>query len=659
MNYVIGTFWLLCLLLFFYLAGCAFSRQDRCGPFKILIGYLIYSFGVAIPGIVIQILNLEYTLFRNLMWFWISGLLIVSVLILYKKGGLKLPDTHTVRKFCTNYWALILIISGVLFLSALNYPAYWLGNRSDDGYYLSQIASYPVVEKPFEYNLATGLYTGHVINSYSLNTHELEASVFFQTLGIPIGLFARIFLAAEGLTIFACCIYALSYEIIVTKSRNYKYESVIQFIPGLLFLFTANFVYLSNMGILDIQDSWQTSTAMYFGSSVVRTSGFFLLLVPFIDRFNLNLNVIFKVIAISLVLISKSTIAVPLIFVTAVSYILVYLLYYKNCNKYLLILLVICLILAGALLPYVVDLNQFGFDDIRSIESSSASFLRNNIKSIIPWITLIGVFSGMKSKRYHILVLDGLLALFLFLPGLKTYGCILSFFAFVMGRVISSFTYFHVCLMLSFVVNIICRSHINKKNIALSGFCFTALLAVINMQSFLKYGGNAEISQGSGLVPTTLQNALTVLSKNPYFMPTSTVDLGDALNRLQSKRGKIAVLTETYYQSDGVADLKYILTRSTAPSVVFPAANIRFPSDIDPIYGTYTAEQQKIFESFLVNNDQASTSAFGELLNTYCIDAVILQDGSIYNANMNQLGFSLYETITDDNGNPAYYLYAR
>lgn len=659
MNYLIGITWLICLFLFFYTVGCAFSKQNRCGPFKILTGYIVYSLGVAIPGIAVQILNLDYILFRNLMWGWIVFLSIVSTFMVLRRRVFSSITKAGIVEFIKKYWALSLIIIGVLFLTAINYQAFWLGNRSDDGFYLSRIAGYPVVKNPFEHDLATGLYTGHVINSYSLNTHDLESSVFFQFLGIPIGLFARVFLAAESVIIFAFCIYGLAYEIICKDKKAEKYKYIIQFVPGILFLFTSNFVFLANSGILDIQDSWQTSTAMYFGSSIVRTSGFFLLLLPFIKEFKLDWRIVLEVMGISLVLISKSTIAVPLIFVTVISYLLLWLIYNRQVNKFILIIFIIALATCGILLTNFLSFESYGFDSISTLESNTSHFLNNLLHSIVPWICFAGVLSGVLTRKFKILLLQVLIFAFLFIPALRTYACALSFYTFVIGRVISAYVYFLISTLLSLILCYFCRCRIRPGILSTTGFILTGLLAGMNVVSYMKYGGDAGIVQGSSMVPTTVQNSLEVLKKNPEFMPSSTVDLASALNELQKSKGKLAVLTETYYISDGVSDLKHILTRSLAPDVIFPAANTRFITDDDPVYGSYSVEQQAVFEKFLLQNDEASTQSLKELLDTYQIDAIVLRDGEVYNSNLNQIGFSLYKTINDDDGHPAYFLYAR
>ncbi len=656
MSYVIGSIWLFCLLLLFFIVGSTFSNIDRCGPSKILVGYLIYSFGIALFGIYIQIFNLEYKLFKCIMCIWIATLFVVSIIFLFKR---KRSDNWRLKIFIKNYWALILIVCGVLFLSILNYPAFWLGNHLDDGFYLSKIASYPYVEKPFEHDLSTGLYTGHIINSYSFNTHELEAAVFLETLRIPIGIFTRVFLAAEGLIIFACCIYSLGIVIFRQSTVLKKYQSIIQFIPGILFLFSANYNFLANHGIMDIQDSWQTTTAMYFGSSIVKTSGFFLIFLPFLKDFKLNWKVTAQVIGISIVLVSKSTVAIPLIFVASISYLLIWGLFEPGKIKFLFFVLFICLGVLGLIIPELIQLENYGFDSYQFIALNIDTWLDKLIHSYIPWLCLPGLITGVVSKKIKLILLETVIFILLFIPGFRSYASILSFFAFVTGRVISAYVYFLTCTMISFIVYSLSQLRIRPSLLAITGTICSMFLAGINSKAFLSYGGSALIVPQGEIAPITYNRAFEVLRKNPNFIPIDVENLSKALNRLVLDKNKVTLLTETDYESDDVSNSLYVMTKSLAPNVIFPAANIRFNTTVDPIYGSYGAEQQAVFNEFLKTNDDLSTVAFKQILDSYQINAVLLRDSKTYDDAMHSLGFSLYETIYGDEGRPEYYLYVR
>lgn len=659
MNYLLGSIWLLCLFFLFFIVGSAFNQEMLCGPAKILVGYIVYSFGIALAGIIVQIFNLEYNLFRILMWTWIAVLVIISLILFCRKTGRGKLNGWSLIGFIKKYWALIAIIVTVIFLDVINYPALWLGNHLDDGFYLAKITSYPEVSKPFEYNVATGFYTGHVIDAYSLNTHELEASVYFQLLRIPIGIFARIFLAMENIGIFACCIYSFSTAIFSNQKSWIKYQNIIQFIPCVLFLFSANSTYLSTKGILDVQDSWQTTTAMYFGSSIVRTSGFFLLLFPFVKQFELNWRIFLEVALISVVLISKSTIALPIIFVASISYIVIWSWSEPKSVKFLIGIFLICIGLVGVLVPNFLHLDQFGFDSLETINSNIDIWLEKLLRSFVPYLCLPGTVAAIYAKKVRLIGLEGLIFVFLFLPGFRIYTAALSMYSFVIGRVISAFTYFLISTMIALIVYGLTLFRIRRSLLVGIGLLGSITLAGINLESFLECGGNPLALQGSEITSASLRKALAVLQMNPDLMPVVTQNFANALNKLGLERGKFAVLTETYYESNGVMNSQYVMTKCLAPNVIFPTANIRYYSGEDPIYGSYNAEKQAIFESFLTNNDENSTKAFGELLEAYNIDAVLLPNNSVYDVNMNQLGFSLYETIYSDDGQVANLLYAR
>ena len=662
MNWVTGCLWLAGLFVFFFAVGTAACRSDRGGPFRILTGYLIYSFGVAVAGITVQLLNLSWSLFRFLMWGWMAGLLAVSLYCIVHRNDNWKPAKESIRGFVKNYWALFLIIGVTVFLCIINYPAFWLGNRSDGGFYLSRMASYPYTPQPFEHDLSTGLYTGHTFDQYTINTHELEASVFLQFLNMPVGLFARVFLSAEGYILFACCIYTLAEDILRFVRKDGKFRSIIQFVPGILLLFTTNFVFMANNGILDLQDSWQTSTAMYFGSSIVRTCGFFLLLLPYIRNYCLNWKVVLQVMAVSLVLISKSTIALPLIIVCCIAYIYVWMMNQESVPKIFCLIVPIAMAGLGIFLQRTVHFSNPEFNSIQDLQNTSMQWLASLSHSIVPWVMAPGLVSGflLKNRRVlRLLLLELCLFILLFVPGFSAYFTVFSFYTFVTGRVITAFAYFFICTMISLTVTWLASVRLRKGILTAAGMACCMILAGINFYAFTAYGGDAGIIQGQAGKPITLAKALEVLKKNPDFMPVSTINLADALNRLAETDDHLAVLTETYYESDGVADLKHILTRPLAPTVIFPTANTRFPTDKDPVYGSYTVDQQQIFESFLVNNDEASTAAFGQLLDEYQIDAVLLRDHRTYDVNMNRLGFTVYESIYNDEGEPEYYLYTR
>ncbi|MGI6511047.1 MAG: hypothetical protein ACOX1W_01270 [Catenisphaera adipataccumulans] len=95
-----------------------------------------------------------------------------------------------------------------------------------------------------------------------------------------------------------------------------------QFAAAILFLFGFAESFLYNNHLLILQDSWQFNTAMFYGSSIVRTMSIFMIVLPFLDRDQLTVRDVLTVGAIAVVLISKSSIALPLIIIVSLAYLI-------------------------------------------------------------------------------------------------------------------------------------------------------------------------------------------------------------------------------------------------------------------------------------------------------------------------------------------------
>ena len=61
-------------------------------------------------------------------------------------------------------------------------------------------------------------------------------------------------------------------------------KSMIQFCSMVLLIFAFEYTTLARTGLLMVQDSWQFSSAMWYGSSIPRVMGLLWLIVPFINR---------------------------------------------------------------------------------------------------------------------------------------------------------------------------------------------------------------------------------------------------------------------------------------------------------------------------------------------------------------------------------------
>lgn len=85
---------------------------------------------------------------------------------------------------------------------------------------------------------------------------------------------------------------------------------------------THNENFISFYGVGYYLYSNQFINAAYYGSTMVRTMSFIFLITPFLSQDKIDIKMILCVMGISVVLLSKSIIALPLIFLIAFFYVL-------------------------------------------------------------------------------------------------------------------------------------------------------------------------------------------------------------------------------------------------------------------------------------------------------------------------------------------------
>ena len=312
-SYIVGIILLIFQTFFMYTLGSAILKNKKNASHRFVVGFLYYSFFIAIFGIIIQLLKMKY------MYFFILFILIYIISIFfiiyrYQKYNLKLFPKKIKIFIKENIFVLILsILLIAISLTYINY--YWEANFLDDGYYLVKAATMSISENPFELEPATGLKISNLF-TYALNTWELEASTYIKILNIDPSIYLRFVLALFNYFLLINVIVAFSKEVFKDKINKYIY----QFIPCILLLFSFSSYFLASNHIINAQDIWHFNSAMYYGSSIVKTMSIFIILLPLINIKKIDLNIILKLIMISVVLVSKSTVAIPIIFTTNISF---------------------------------------------------------------------------------------------------------------------------------------------------------------------------------------------------------------------------------------------------------------------------------------------------------------------------------------------------
>ena len=275
-DYLLCTLFYCVFTLLLIVFGNAINRKNKSISENLITGYLVYSFCVAIIGIPLQVLNVPWIVFGVCMGvLWIG----IGLYILYR------------RKYNN--------------LAICNY--------------ITKVATLPYSPIGGNYNYSVGtMNTG--FNSYIVNTWELEASVYVKVLGVMPTLFLRLFQSAFYYFLYLNLIKWVA-EIIIDKLNVKANVKMAQYVLGIVPLMCAYYIFLSDTGILVLRDGFHLNTGMFLGASFVKLFGcllFGVVLLQFDAKKNIVQSLVYCII-ISVVLISKSTIALPIIIVSGVA----------------------------------------------------------------------------------------------------------------------------------------------------------------------------------------------------------------------------------------------------------------------------------------------------------------------------------------------------
>lgn len=336
-----------------------------------------------------------------------------------------------------------------------------------------------------------------------------------------------------------------------------------QFIGIVIIIFSFSYTWMLNNNIHHLTDSWQNTTAMYYGSSIVRNMGIPLLLIPLIGNDKIRVKDICIYGIISLVLLSKSTITLPFSIITFISYLLVFCLKKKEVIPFFfisVIILSISIILGGNV----------------HIDSAFKNVLFNNFKSyLIIFIILVLILMTFMKKK----IINEILSIIIVINILVSISPVnnifykVSIYDFVACRYMTGLFVFMI--LISFIgmyiflySNVLFR--LNTNTISIINVCF-----ILTISCF-----GATTHKNCNLIDT--MKSAKIFMENPYFAPSSVIHLGKELEELSKKSNKqIVVMTN---EGIGISGQTYSLAvslRQFAPSVVSISALERYNSNND------------------------------------------------------------------------------
>lgn len=635
--YIKGILFIIGYIFFNYLIGTALLPKSKSAPKRFVVGYICFAAIIAIGGIPIQLLNLTWNMFFIYFLVITIFFIIFSIYRIYKKK-IKLFNGDFYG-FIKQYWFLFFLTIILVILAATNLDWYWLNNCLDDGYYLNRMATLPFINQPFAVTPGTGLL-GNVsfTNSYNYNVFELEASVYIYLLNILPTFFARFCLAFINYFLFACVSYCL-FEKINNVGKFDLDKNVLQYLTLYIIIFSFNYDLCKFYNLHQLQDGWQNASAMYYGSSIVRSMGIMMLITPFIDKNKLKIKDVFSFGIISLVLMSKSSIALPVIVISALSIICLNLLKNSKTRKVSLIFIAL----------------MIGFSFVLGDNQGMAQVYRNqffsNIKSIIILCSIILIcitlFLYGKSILLEVCGYIALLFGFTLLEPINNIFEKFSIFNFVACRFLTGIFIF-VIMLATFCIVVFVKKIMNTAKMKY----YVKNTLAVTLSIVLFFSG---LLLQSNFSFRNLNNRIVTFKNNKYFAPQSVIFLGDCLENLaKEKNEKLYAVMPEGIEVEGITYSLAISIRQFSPSTVSLSAYNRYPGTVEKEFQDYSADNQKVFDDFSVNKSRKNIRKFKEVLDKYPINCVITLND--FDNEMGNLGMKKYTGISYQN---SYYIYYR
>lgn len=629
-NYLLCSLFFCASIAYLFLLGLSLTKDIKNLSKNVIIGFIFYSFITSFFLIIIQLFKLQwvFALYVVILTIILLGIFICMSL---RRNKTLISKENIVALLKNNYFLFVIVF--ILFgIYLMQFDLIWINNHLDDGYYLTKIATLPYLENPFITNYSTGLLNlSETFDAYLLSSYETHASVYRFLLNVDPVIFCRFFLNVFNYFLAACTVSWFTIEL--NKNMSYKLsDKNIQYCSMVLLIFAIEYTFLSKTGLLDVQDSWQFNSAMWFGSSIPRVMGLLWLITPLINHKKIRLYDFFYVVACSFVLVACSSIALPIIVFAGVSYLIAFSLTSNQKNMQIFtIIVILIIILAGWVLP-----NDEGGNLI------VLTHMGQNIKSILflgsIGVTLLSffIFKNVYVKRIVILLLT---CFFLMLvPEINDFFEKVSIYSFVFARAQTCIIYTFIIfsfIMFIFIFNTLLRQKIKiLMGVSLGLLCGLCALSVVNV-----YGNPLYICK--------------IMINNPYLMPNSTITLSKQLQSVAEKyNSDINVLTPEWVFPNNHRHSLAIMIRTYAPNVNSISAIGRYGVTEGNEFSGFTNEDFSIYNSFCQTQSAETINDLKQLLNNYPINCLVFPDGK-FNDYMNEVGY-VFETKADN-----YYIYIK
>lgn len=629
-DYISGLLFLIWMIALSYLFGFSIRKEHNFST-NLITGYIGYSFIIGLGLMVIELFDVPWMF--ALIYFFLTIIFILFYIIYsIKKNKLKITKEDIKNLFQENYFLFIIVLI-LMFISVISFSVYWLNNHLDDGYYLSKIVKMPYLDTPYSYDYPVNCYAKSML-SYRINTWELESSIYVYLLKINVFVYCRVFLNFFNYLLFCSTISLFTTKIYKKLNLSNDRFKFIQYIPIVIIFFATNMNTVYQIGFMHLIDHWQFVTAMYFGSSIPRTMGILWIMMTFVENDKITIKDIFKLFMISVVLMSKSSIALPIIVLTSVT--LYFIINFNKERKVIFLLIPLLIyVVVGIILP-----NNLG------IQSEIYSLLTQNVKTLPFLVSLVVLVISFAFRNSFVNRINFTL-IFIFalmmIPEINDVFENFSIYNFVSNRMFTTLMYTFYIVAFSYVAYFF-MSHVHKSVLKP---VFLILTCIITGSSILTYTGRN----------ITIKNSLIVIAQNKKMVPNSTLELGNALNKITKEKGTLRILSPEFVFANGVPHpLATILTTVSNDTISYSAIP-RYSVDSDDEIASYKYEYQELFHTF---NDTKSVDDFNnclQFIDKYKINSFILFGDTSEHDYYGD--FVKVQTITDSNAGVNYSIYIK
>lgn len=629
-DYISGLLFLIWMIALSYLFGFSIRKEHNFST-NLITGYIGYSFIIGLGLMVIELFDVPWMF--ALIYFFLTIIFILFYIIYsIKKNKLKITKEDIKNLFQENYFLFIIVLI-LMFISVISFSVYWLNNHLDDGYYLSKIVKMPYLDTPYSYDYPVNCYAKSML-SYRINTWELESSIYVYLLKINVFVYCRLFLNFFNYLLFCSTISLFTTKIYKKLNLSNDRFKFIQYIPIVIIFFATNMNTVYQIGFMHLIDHWQFVTAMYFGSSIPRTMGILWITMTFVENDKITIKDIFKLFMISVVLMSKSSIALPIIVLTSVT--LYFIINFNKERKVIFLLIPLLIyVVVGIILP-----NNLG------IQSEIYSLLTQNVKTLPFLVSLVVLVISFAFRNSFVNRINFTL-IFIFalmmIPEINDVFENFSIYNFVSNRMFTTLMYTFYIVAFSYVAYFF-MSHVH---INILKPVFLILTCIITGSSILTYTGRN----------MTIKNSLIVIAQNKKMVPNSTLELGNALDKISKEKGTLRILSPEFVFANGVPHpLATILTTVSNDTISYSAIP-RYSVDSDDEIASYKYEYQELFHTF---NDTKSVDDFNNCLHfidKYKINSFILFGDTSEHDYYGD--FVKVQTITDSNAGVNYSIYIK